>query len=128
MTGHWEGAARIIVSWCSQRQLPVSLDIRPDGSITGKVGDSKLTAGMLARNRSWLRRMLNLASDSDYIIRGKIKGPIVASEGIYRSGISIILEFSDGKFVGGIHTSGSKFGGKEKMILSATDLVLTRCE
>ena len=51
MTGHWEGNARIIVSWCRQTNLPVSVDIHADGSVTGKVGDAKLTGGRFQPNQ-----------------------------------------------------------------------------
>ena len=126
MVGHWEGDARIIVSWCRQTNLHVSVDIRADGSVTGKVGDTTLLNGRFERNRGWLGRKLNLATD--YIIKGKLSGPIVTSEGITRDRVSIPLNFTGGAFAGGIHTSGSKFGGKEKMILSAHSLTLTHSE
>lgn len=122
MIGHWEGDARIIVSWCRQTNLHVTIDIRNDGSVTGKVGDATVIKGRLAQNRGSLGRKLNLATD--YIIKGELGGPVVAAEGVMRKSVSIPLNFLGGKFVGGIHTSGSKFGGKEKMILSASSLTL----
>jgi hypothetical protein len=122
MVGHWEGDARIVVSWCHQTNLHVALDIRTDGSVTGKVGDATLLKGRFERNRGWLGRKLNLATD--YIIKGELNGPIVAAEGITRKSVSIPLNFSGGVLAGGAHTSGSKFGGKEKMILSAMSLRL----
>ena len=51
MVGHWSGNARIIVTWCRQTNLPVALDIRADGSVTGKVGDAVLVNGQLKKNR-----------------------------------------------------------------------------
>ena len=126
MVGHWEGNARIIVTWCHQTSLPVKLDIRADGSVTGTVGDAKLTEGFFERNRGWLGRTLNLATD--YIVRGNLDGAIVATEGITRSEVMIPLDFSGRKFAGGINTSGTLFGGKEKMPFSATSLTLTRSQ
>lgn len=128
MTGHWEGNARIIVSWCRQTNLPVSVDIHADGSVTGKVGDAKLTGGRFQPNRGWLGRMLSLYSD--YIITGNLDGDIVSAEGITRASIKIPLDFNGGVFKGGVHTSGSKLvekdQWKEKMIFSAASLTLTR--
>lgn len=98
------------------------MDIRADGSVTGKVGDATLIKGHFERNRGWLGRKLNLATD--HIVRGDLNGPVVAAEGITRESVSIPLNFIGGAFVGGVHTSGSKFGGKEKMILSASSLTL----
>lgn len=72
MVGHWEGNARIIVIWCHQTNLSVKVDIHADGSVTGMVGDAKLTKGRLLRNRGWLFRKLNWATD--YIITGGLDG------------------------------------------------------
>ena len=109
MVGHWEGNARIIVSWCHQKNLSVKVDIHADGSVTGTVGDAKLTEGRFELNRGWLGRKLNLWSD--YIITGNLDGPIVAAEDITRSGVKMPLNFSGGTFDGGVNTSGSGFEG-----------------
>jgi hypothetical protein len=124
MVGHWEGTAHIIVSWCQQTNLPVKLDIHADGSVTGTVGDAKLTDGHFLRNRGWWFRKLNLATD--YIIRGGLDGPIVAAEGITLSSVAIPLNFKDGMFEGGVNTSGTDFGGKKSMCLAAAKLKLVR--
>ena len=105
MLGHWDGNARIIVSWCHQKNLPVAVDIHADGSVTGKIGDATLIGGSFEANRGWLGRKLNLATD--YIITGKLDGAIVAAEGITRDKIYIPLNLKDDTFVGGINTSGS---------------------
>jgi hypothetical protein len=124
MVGCWQGNARIIVSWCRQTNLPVKVEIHADGSVTGTVGDAKLTGGRFQQNRGWLGRKLNLATD--FIIRGRLDGAIVATEGITRSSVMIPLNLSGGNFAGGINTSGTLFGGKKKMIFTAMSLTLTR--
>ena len=124
MVGHWSGNARIIVTWCQQTNLPVTLEIRADGTVTGKVGDAILANGQLKKNRGWLGGKLNVKTD--YIIRGKLRGPIVATENISRSAVSMPLNFTGAAFVGGVHSAGSMTGGKERMILSASSLTLMR--
>ena len=124
MAGRWDGRARIIVAWCQQTNLAVSVDIRPDGSVTGKVGDATLTSGRMKRNRGWLGRKLNIKSDC--IVVGNLEGPIVAKEGIARRAVSMPLNFRNGTFVDGVHTSGSHMGGKHSMVLSAQRLTLVR--
>ena len=109
MVGHWEGSARILVSWCHQTNLPVQVDIHADGSVSGTVGDAKLTEGRFQQNRGWLGRKLNLWSN--YIITGGLSGAIVAAEGITRSGVKMPLNFSGDAFAGGVNTSGSGFEG-----------------
>lgn len=100
------------------------MDIHADGSVTGTVGDAKLTEGRLLRNRGWLFRKLNWATD--YIVTGGLDGAIVAAEGITRSSVKIPLDLNDGMFVGGVNTSGSDFGGKGSMWLAAKSLKLVR--
>ena len=124
MVGHWEGTAHIVVVWCQHTKLPVKLDIHADGSVTGTVGDAKLTDGHFLRNRGWLGRKLNLWSD--YIITGGLEGPIVAADGITRSRVAIPLNFTDGMFEGGVNTSGALWGGKKSQGFVAQDLKLVR--
>lgn len=126
MVGHWEGTARIIVTWCQQTNLPVKLNIGADGKVTGTVGDATLVNARLERNRGWLGRKLNVKTD--YLISGDLKGSVIAAEGIKRSGVKMPLNFTRGTFVGGVHTSGWLAGGKEGMVLSASSLVLTRAD
>ncbi len=125
MVGHWEGNARIVVSWCQQTNLPVKVDIHADGSVTGAVGDAKLAAGRFQKNRGWLGHKYNLYA-TDYIIVGNLDGALVAAEGITRQRVMMPLNFKGSAFIGGVNTSGSAFGGKEKMWLAARSLKLTQ--
>jgi len=124
LAGHWKGSARIIVDWCKQPTLPVTIDIHSDGSVTGKIGDATLTKAQVTRNRGWVGRKLNLATD--YIIRGDLTGPIVAAESITRASVSLPLNLAASNLDGGVHTSGKKLGGKSDGILSASSLKLVR--
>ena len=123
MAGKWAGQADVIVSWCAQTKLPVSLSIGRDGKVAGTVGDAVLRDGRLKTNRGALGRMLNIKTD--YIITGKLTGPIVASEGITRAAVKMPVNFAVDAYSGGLHTSGSRGGGKKFMKLSA-GLRLTR--
>ena len=124
MVGHWEGNARIIVSWCQQTNLTVVVDIHADGSVTGKIGDATLVAGHFLAHRTWPWRHT--------IVTGKLDGAMVAAEGIARSAVTMICDFNDGSFTGQIDTNGSLcvFSSektmKEKMALTAVGLKLTR--
>ena len=124
MAGRWEANGKIIVTWCKQKDLPLSLNIADDGTVTGKIGDAELVEGKLKRNRGSIGKRLKIKTD--FIITGKLKGDIVKSEGIGRTGVDIPLNFDGKKFSGGLHTTGRKFGGKTAMKLSAGDIVLKR--
>jgi hypothetical protein len=126
MVGHWEGNARIIVSWCHQTNLPVAVDIHADGSVTGKIGDATLVAGHFLSHRSWPWRHT--------MVTGKLDGAIVAAEDITRSDVTMICDFSNGSFNGQIDTNGSLcvFSSektmKEEMALTAVGLKLIRSQ
>ena len=122
MVGHWESKAHIIVNWCKQKELSVSISIRSDDTVSGRVGDAELKNGKILHGRGWVLRVLNWGSE--YIIKADLHNPIVASENISRKNISMPLDFDGASFTGGMHTSGSKFGGREKMKLSAMGLRL----
>jgi hypothetical protein len=117
MIGRWQDDAHVIVVWCQQTNLPVSLNIQADGSVSGRIGDATLTNGRLRRNRGWLGRKLNIKTD--YIITGALSGPMMRAEHITRSGVKMPLSFSSGSFTGCIHTTGCKFAGKKGGILTA---------
>lgn len=126
MTGEWQGQARIIVAWSTQKHLKVQLSIAADGRVSGKIGDATLANGILEKNRGRLGRFLRIKTD--YIIEGNLSGPIIVSQKISRDSVKIPLNFDGTKFTGGLHTSGRATGGEARMKLSASNLTLTRSE
>ena len=124
MTGVWCGSARIVVDWAVEKKLGVRLEIPPSGVVRGQVGDARLVDGRLETNRGPVGRMLNI--QTDYIIVGKLEGPMIAAERITRPGVRIPLNWTGSEFRGSVHSKGWKVGGKEHMALTASDLVLRR--
>jgi hypothetical protein len=122
MVGRWKGEAEVVVDWTKARTLPVNLYISPDGRAMGTVGDARLVDGRLSSNRGWLMR--SLGWKRDYIIDGKLDGPIIAAENIVREAAMVPLDWKNGRFEGGVNTSGTQFGGASSMILAAGKLVL----
>ena len=122
--GRWKGNARIVLAWTTQTNLCVTLNIREDATVTGKIGEALLVSGRLKKNPGWLDRKLKVKTD--YIIVGDLQGAIIAAEGITRSRVKIPLNFSSESLTGGLQTCGSQFGGKDQMILSAIELTLNR--
>ncbi len=122
--GQWDGSARVAVTWCSQRELPVSLLIRPDGSVTGRVGDAELTKGRIAPKRRWFQR--DDPRRATHLVRAHLLGPLVAAEGIARREVFVHVRFEGDRAAGSLATSGTKIGGKDSMSLMATPLALTR--
>src|SRR5262245_14817657 len=85
MGGAWAGDAQIVVNWTTERSLRVRLDIAPDGTVSGTVGDATLRNGRLERNRTAIGRALRVKTD--WIVRGSLDGHIIRTEGIRRDGV-----------------------------------------
>ena len=76
-------------------------------------------------NHSKSIRLLTVRRN-EHIVQGNLTGPVIARENIARQGVKIPLRLESDSIRGGIHTTGTKFGGKESMILTAFSLVLER--
>ena len=124
MTGVWCGSARIVVDWTVQKNLGLRLTIDRSGTATGQVGDAQLVWGRVKANRGPVGRMLNIKTD--YVIVGRLEGPIIAAEGVTRSEVKMPVNWTGSEFQGSVHTDGASFGGKQRMVLSASRLVLRR--
>jgi hypothetical protein len=125
LAGHWTGSASVVVQWAQQKQLPIVLDIAPDGAVSGTVGDARLVDAKLASGRGDLGRALNFARD--FRIHGRLEGDLIAAEKIRRDAVDIVFDrATDGTLVGGLTSSGSEFGGKTSMKLAAGKMVLKK--
>ena len=147
--GTWKGEGRIIVAWCKQKQLPFDLQVHPDGTVSGRIGDAHIKQGTMKHNNFIYR----LIGNKKFVINAELSGNLVEGENIKRYSIRVfldlekpfmtesfhasankfrdkknpaILDFNKLLLIGGFHTSGSKFGDKEKMILSGTGLKLVK--
>lgn len=123
MSGVWCGSG-IVVTWTAEKKLGVQLAIAPSGDVTGQVGDAELVGGRLKANRGAVGRKLNIKTD--YIVVGKLEGPIIAAQKITRSRVKMPLNWTGSELRGGVGTDGSAFGGKERMVFTAQRLVLRR--
>ena len=120
--GVWKGEGRIIVAWCKQKQLSFELQINMNGNVSGKIGNAQIRHGKIRLNNIIYRWLGN----HKFIIDAKLANYLVEKEKIKRESIRVFLDFENPFLVGGFHTSGSKFGGKEKMIFSGTGLKLVK--
>ena len=120
--GTWKGEGKIIVTWCEQKQLLFELHIDVDGNVSGLIGDAHIRHGKIKLNNIIYRWLGN----KKYIINAELSNYLIKKEKIIRESIRIFLDFKKPFFTGGFHTSGSKFGGKEKMILSGISVNLVK--
>jgi len=117
MCGRWKGTADIVVNWTKARTLPVEIAIAADDRVTGKIGDATILNGRFRANRGWLGRALHVKTD--WIIDGRLEGPIIAAENVVRDEVMMPLDWKGSGFEGGIATSGSKIGEGDTMVLTA---------
>jgi hypothetical protein len=117
MCGRWKGSADIFVNWTKARTLPVEIAIAVPDRVTGKVGDATIVNGRFRANRGWLGRALHIKTD--WIIDGRLEGPIIAAENVVRDEVMMPLNWNGSSFDGGIATSGSKIGGHDSMAFTA---------
>ncbi|MCI5137391.1 MAG: hypothetical protein D3922_03010 [Candidatus Electrothrix sp. AR1] len=120
--GTWKGKGNIIVAWCEQKQLSFELHIDMDRNVSGEIGDTQIRHGKISLNNIIYRWLGN----REYIIEAELSNYLIEKEKIKRESIRIFIDFNEHLFTGGFHTSGSKFGGKEKMILSGHNLNLVK--
>ena len=117
MCGRWQGTADVAVNWTKARTVSVSIAITPDDRVTGMIGDASLLDAHLLSNRGWLGKTLRLKTD--YLIDGRLEGPIIRDEHLVRSEVAMPLDWTGSGFVGGIATNGAKTGDAETMAFSA---------
>ncbi len=124
LTGKWEGRAGVALPWITQDSLAVFIEIHPDGGVVGKIGDALINDGLISRGRGWMEKSIRVGSD--YVVSGRLAGNIVECDGIHRQSVEIRLDFRDGQLKGEVETSGFEFGGGDRMVLRASNLVLSK--
>jgi len=117
MCGRWQGAADIAVNWTKARTVSVAIAITPDDRVTGMIGEAALVDAHLLATRGWLGRTLRVKTD--YMIEGRLDGPIIRAEHLVRSEITMPLDWTGTEFTGSIATNGTKTGDAETMAFSA---------
>jgi hypothetical protein len=124
LIGEWQGDGKIIVTWCKQGRLQFHIFVRADARVSGSVGDAVITEGVIKKNH-WF---LDWLGNPEYVIEAKLRGPVVAPEGIQRESIIILVDLVHHELQGGFHTSGAKVGGKDSMVLSGTSVTLSKVQ
>jgi hypothetical protein len=122
LSGHWKGDGKIIVVWCENTHLSFDLHINEHGKVTGTIGDATIDHGRIRHNNILLRWLGN----REYVLEAHLLHVLIKEEDIQRESIRLFLDFKSSFLTGGFHTSGSKFGGKETMVLSGTDIKLSK--
>jgi hypothetical protein len=98
IAGTWKGEGHILANWVSDNTLRVSLQITPDGSVSGSLGDARIKSGGLSRRQA----------DGSYLMSLSLEGPLIRADGIARSTYSLTLRLKDNGLVGYGASNGNK--------------------
>jgi hypothetical protein len=123
LVGTWQGETeRFVQRWYKGGNYPVTFNIPEDGTVDGTVGNAAFHNAQFRRNRGWIGRMLNMASD--YIIKADLEGSL---KGEVQCGkVSISLNFDGTELRGGAECSECGEGGKGQRWITARHFTYTR--
>ena len=121
MAGTWQGKGEITCAWCKQREIGIEMTIAANGAVTGKIGDATLDAARLTKN---VVRPDTLPTK--FVIKAKLVGPLVASQGVTRATIDIGVDLTGEQLTGAFVTNGDLSGTKETSRLAGRLPGLTR--
>jgi len=82
VVGTWSGPARVAVripqasgpARFATDTVPVTLTVRADGSVEGRVGEASLVEAYVLQNRGWIGRAIHLATD--FRLEGRLRGAV----------------------------------------------------
>jgi hypothetical protein len=117
MLGVWQGVGVVVVPWTRARAIPITLNIMPNDSVSGTVGDATFVGGRFATRDT---ATAGFRWKTTYIITGNLAGPVIRDEAIWRPGISILLNWNGAEFIGGFATSGWRVGSVEYRTVEAS--------
>ena len=98
MVGTWYANLTTMSRQPLSATIPVVFTIDPDGSVSGTIGNARLTGGQLVPNRSWFGRLMHWRTS--YLIRGALS-QVVESEGA----------IAGDRFSAPLNSRGSELGG-----------------
>lgn len=124
LVGTWSGDCRVVVGWVERRNLELELVVAPDGSVSGRVADARITGARLRRNRGALGRALGWWTD--WIVEDQLEQELLADEGFQARRMTIPFDLSEGRIDGGLHAWGDFADGRKGGRLSAGTLKLER--
>ena len=101
--GRWFGHAELTVPWTTARVMDVRLDIQPDGSVSGMVGDAFLVEARIYPD-SRIAHAIGLARD--LAIEGRLAGSMLRAEGVYRERVYMTLDRTLDHMAGELQTIG----------------------
>ena len=125
LVGTWQGETeKFVQTWYKGGNYQVAFNIQDDGTSDGMVGDATFHKAQFRRNRGWIGRILNFASD--YIVEGDLEGLLKGD--IQCGRVYIYLNFDKSGLRGSVECSGCGERGRGDGWISAQNLTFNRAE
>ena len=105
LVGAWDGIVELRVDG-SARRVPVRLVVRPDGRVTGEIGDARLVEATVRGGRGWLARALHLGPDLSVV--GRLEGAIAPGEATPAGRVRLPLERVGAELCGALQARGPR--------------------
>ena len=110
ITGDWNGTQPVKVRSQNEQgkykftqspaALPLTLHVDAAGRVTGRLGDATFANCKIRKNRGWMGKKLNLATD--YVIRGELEGKTFPNDPSDHKKITIPFNVENGRTSGTI--------------------------
>jgi len=108
LAGQWQGIHRFTgISYeeatqkkVSPQEVKIVFHISADGKVSGQLGGAELSDCVVALNRGWFGRMINI--ETDYIIRGRIVGAVAPGSDSGTNTISAPFNVVDRRIKGSV--------------------------
>jgi hypothetical protein len=125
LVGTWQAETeRFVHRWYKGGNYLVTFNIHDNGTVDGTVGDATFHDAQFRRNRGWIGRILNFASD--YIVKGDLEGLLKGE--IQCGKVDIYLNFDKSGLRGSVECSECGEGGRGDMWITALNLTFDRVE
>ncbi|MEI6089028.1 MAG: hypothetical protein WCR42_01110 [bacterium] len=109
IVGNWSGKHLVVVRTQTNGKynftkspgaLNFNIIIYSDGKLTGTLGTATFEGCVVYKNRGWIGRTLNLKTD--FVIKGKLVGPIFPEDAIKNKTISMPLNLENNTLKGSL--------------------------
>jgi hypothetical protein len=111
LIGNWAGQQKATVRYNKDKTRGYQFIKAPDsvqmvltfagnGRVSGSFGSARFEGCQVMKNRGWVASKLNIGDD--YIITGKLTGPIFPADTLMIKEISLPFDLDNGKLSGGI--------------------------
>jgi|GEM_PF-4617980 len=111
MAGEWRGTAKCADRNCKDQILKLVLIFNGDKTVTGKIGNLKITKAKGSELKGTARRIMK----GDFALSGELEGTLLPSEGSKKYVFAVFFSLKDNQIEGEIFSQGVVGSQQEKI-------------